>query len=104
MAADASAVAALVSCIAVFLGRLDRVPDVSDAPFSRHPSGLIVLVVAIAALWEMYEWAALAIFPSPSTATGYDDTILDLAMGGAGAFVASLFILWWARTRRTPTS
>lgn len=70
------------------LGRLDRVPDVSDAPFSRHPSGLIVLVVAIglaiAALWEMYEWAALAIFPSPSIATGYDDTILDLAMGGAG--------------------
>lgn len=76
-----------------------RLPDLDDRVFARHRSAVAIVVVAlglaIGALWEMYEWAAVALFSSVSIETDYDDTILDLAMGGTGSLVASMFVIWW---------
>lgn len=83
------------------LARRDRLPNLDAGVFRRHASAVVIVVtalgLAVAALWEMYEWTALALFPSATIKTGYDDTILDLVMGGSGAAVASLALLWWAR-------
>lgn len=83
------------------LARQDRLPALDEGVFRRHATAVVLIVtalgLAVAALWEMYEWSALALFPSATITTGYDDTILDLAMGGLGAVAASLLMLWWAR-------
>lgn len=85
------------------LARYDRLPGLDDGVARRHASAVVVIVgalgLAIAALWEMYEWTALALFPAATISTGYDDTILDLAMGGSGAIAASLLMLWWVKRR-----
>lgn len=82
------------------LAHFHRLPDLDDRVFVRHPSAVAIVVaalgLAIGALWEMYEWTAVALFPSVSIETDYNDTILDLAMGGVGSLFASMFVIRWA--------
>ncbi|THG29348.1 hypothetical protein [Naasia lichenicola] len=46
--------------------------------------------LALAALWEMGEWGGHQL--SETVLVGYDDSILDMAVGGAGAGAAALLV------------
>ncbi len=74
-------------------------PGPQDALIRRHRASVMILTVslglAVASVWEFYEWAANHL-PSTSVHVGYDDTIADLAFGGAGALVAGLLLAAWA--------
>lgn len=50
--------------------------------------------VTVAVLWEIFEWAGNA-FISKEIHVGYIDTLLDIAVGGAGAIVAGLLLARW---------
>ena len=45
----------------------------------------------VACLWEFVEWVAQQLSPG-AIHVGYDDTILDLALGGLGALLAGIFL------------
>ena len=63
------------------------------------PLLVTMLGFTVAALWEFVEWVAEQVTPR-AIHVGYDDTILDLALGGLGALVAGTF-LWFRRRRST---
>ena len=53
-----------------------------------------------AILWELIEFV-MFIKDSPERATAYTDTLGDLALGLAGATLASLVISWWGHKQRS---
>lgn len=62
--------------------------------FDRRGLPLLVLTLsvglALAAVWEMGEWVASRF--DDGVYVGYDDSILDMAMGGAGAGIAAFAV------------
>ncbi|MGA8209537.1 MAG: hypothetical protein WB441_14700 [Nocardioidaceae bacterium] len=86
----------------LMLARLDVMPDVREHMGSTRRFSLVVLVVfvglGLATLWEFYEWVAEQLAPQ-ATQVGYDDTISDLALGGAGSLVAGVLLVTWFRLR-----
>ena len=87
-------------------------PGLQQPPVRAHRLSVVILTVslglAVATLWEFYEWAADQL-PNDSIHVGYDDTIADLALGGCGALLTGLALAKWAATsglgaRRARTS
>jgi hypothetical protein len=83
-----------IAVIALAYGVL-VIPRVADLT-RRSPARAIVYIItvasfglAVAALWEIVEWALNQI-PGVMIATGYVDTIWDLIADAAGAIVAAL--------------
>ncbi|GAA2176929.1 hypothetical protein GCM10009784_25520 [Arthrobacter parietis] len=63
------------------------------------PSRSIVVLtfafgITVAVLWEFAEWAGNA-FISKGIHVGYIDTLIDIAVGGAGAIIAGIFLSMW---------
>ncbi|WP_418606141.1 hypothetical protein [Georgenia sp. SUBG003] len=52
--------------------------------------------LALAVVWELGEWAGHT-YLDPAIFVSYDDTIGDLAAGGAGAAVAGAWLFWCFR-------
>lgn len=50
--------------------------------------------VTVAVLWEFLEWAGNA-FISDGIHVGYIDTLIDIAVGGAGAVLAGMLLARW---------
>lgn len=50
--------------------------------------------VTVAVLWEFLEWAGNA-FISDGIHVGYVDTLIDIAVGGAGAIIAGILLARW---------
>lgn len=50
--------------------------------------------VTVAVLWEFLEWAGNA-FISDGIHVGYIDTLVDIAVGGAGAIIAGILLARW---------
>lgn len=78
------ATAAIAAVGFVALHRCDVVPNPT-----RRRSAIILLPViglAISAVWEMVEWAGKT-FVAPDIFVTYQDTIGDMAVGGAGALL-----------------
>jgi hypothetical protein len=69
--------------------------DRGRVAFDRRPlalAGFVVIIgLALSALWEMGEWAGHT-YVDPAIMVGYDDTVTDMIAGGLGALVASLFV------------
>jgi hypothetical protein len=62
----------------------------------RERAGVLPLLItmlglSVACLWEFVEWVAQQVSPG-AIHVGYDDTILDLALGGLGALLAGTFL------------
>jgi hypothetical protein len=55
------------------------------------PLLLTMVGFTVACLWEFVEWVAHQFAPD-AIHVGYDDTILDLALGGLGALLAGAFL------------
>jgi len=55
------------------------------------PLLLTMLGFTVACLWEFVEWVAQQLSPG-AIHVGYDDTVLDLALGGLGALLAGTFL------------
>lgn len=55
------------------------------------PLLLTMLGLSVACLWEFVEWIAQQLSPD-AVHVGYDDTILDLALGGLGALLAGTLL------------
>lgn len=53
--------------------------------------------VTAAVLWEFYEWVVEQLAPS-GMLVGYTDTVVDLASGLLGSFIAGVLVLHWARS------
>lgn len=87
------------------LARVDLLPDPQDPPIRHNRSSIVVLTVSlgltVASLWELYEWSARRLLDA-SIQVGYDDTIIDLALGGLGSLVAGLALAWWAASGYGP--
>lgn len=74
-----------------------------DRPIRNHRVSVPLLTVslglAVASLWEFYEWAANQL-PNDTIHVGYTDTIADLALGGLGSLVAGLALTRWTASGR----
>lgn len=98
-------VGAVASAAYLALSRLEVLPGIPDLPRQRSKLSVLLVVMltgfGIAAVWEFYEWIAQQFSPK-TIHVGYNDTISDLALGGAGALAAGVCILLWSRrtTRR----
>ncbi len=83
----------------LLLARTDVLPDLHDSTLVHRSFAVVLLTVAlglaVAALWEMYEWTAVTVFDQTSINVGYDDTILDMALGGAGSVLAGVLLRAW---------
>lgn len=57
---------------------------------------LVALAVplALAVLWELYEYACDVLFGTTMQAGGLEDTIVDMAAAGVGAVIAILIAIW----------
>ena len=77
------------------LSRIEVLPDMEVLAHREHPVSVTLLLTmlgfAIATLWEFFEWVAEQFFPK-QIHVGYDDTILDLALGGLGAAIAGVVL------------
>jgi hypothetical protein len=82
----------------LMLAKLELMPDARTiiGATRRFSLALVVTFVglALAAVWEVFEWVEDQYAPH-STHVGYDDTISDLALGGAGSLVAGLCLVLW---------
>lgn len=95
----------------IALGRLDALPDPSDARGShRHLAGIFVVTLAlglaIGAAWEVLEWTSDEVLGSELTG-GEGDTIGDLVADTVGAICGgALLVVWttsgWGTVRRLP--
>jgi hypothetical protein len=94
---------AAAAAVYLMLARLDLMPDVSEELGATRRFSLALLVtfigLALATLWEFYEWVAEQLHPQ-EIHVGYNDTISDLALGGAGSLVAGLLLVTWVHVRR----
>ena len=85
------------------LAHLRLLPAPQEPPVRTHRASLAILTVslglAVASLWEFYEWVAYHL-PHDAVQIGYDDTILDLALGGLGSLVAGFALAGWAAAGR----
>ncbi len=87
----------LIAVLAVILfQRVDLLPALP-----RKPLVLVTVAVGVTAgvLWELGEWAGNR-FLDPSILVGYDDTILDLVVGGLGALLAGMLMPWFTAHSR----
>jgi len=86
----------------LMLAKLELLPDVYEEIAATRRFSLVLLVTIIglglAAVWEFWEWIEEQFAPK-STLVGYDDTISDMALGGAGALVLGVLLLVWFRIR-----
>ncbi|HET6699578.1 MAG TPA: hypothetical protein VFG88_10855 [Nocardioidaceae bacterium] len=86
----------------LMLAKLELLPDVYEQIRATRRFSLVLLVTIIglglAAVWEFWEWIGEQVAPK-STLVGYDDTISDMALGGAGALVLGVLLLVWFRIR-----
>lgn len=76
-----------------------RVVPLPGAPDYRRRTGVVVTTafgLALSAVWEMIEWLG-AVFVD-TIFVAYDDTIGDMAVGGAGSILAGILV---ARVRLT---
>ncbi len=89
----------------LILASMDLLPDPQDPPIRHHRSSVTILTVslglAVASLWELYEWIANRVLVG-TIQVGYDDTIFDLALGGLGSLLAGLALAWWAASGYGP--
>lgn len=88
------------------LVRLRVLPDAEESRRRLRTWTPVVWVtmtgMTAAVLWEFYEWVVEQLAPS-GMHVGYTDTVLDLAAGTAGSFVAGLLVLHWARGHSSQT-
>ncbi len=94
-----AATGATAAMLYLVLARLGLLSDPQDAPIRQHRSSAVILTLSLglaaASLWELYEWIANQFLPN-TIHVGYDDTILDLTMGGIGSLLAGLVLSHWA--------
>ncbi|WP_144795656.1 hypothetical protein [Microbacterium paludicola] len=79
----------------LLLARLGILP-LPGTPHHGTAVGIIIttaLGLALSALWEMIEWLGFT-FISDNIFVEYDDTIGDMAAGGAGALVAGVLVAY----------
>ena len=84
------------------LSALELLPDAREVLDAAKSASLAFLVtclgLAIATVWEFFEWVANEFAPR-QTLVGYTDTISDLALGGLGSLIAGLALTLWLRLR-----
>lgn len=98
------AVAATAYFILVALQLLPSPREVSSTARRSTVALLtVVLGLAIATLWEFYEWVGEQFVPA-QIIVGYDDTILDLALGGGGALIAGALLMLRRQRRASRTA
>lgn len=94
----------IAAMLYLLMDRFGLFPGLQDRPLSSHPSGILLLTVALGfaagAVWELYEWLANNVFGA-SILVSYDDTIADLLMGGCGALIAGIGLITWAAHLRS---
>ncbi|GAA1531268.1 putative membrane protein [Microbacterium ginsengiterrae] len=79
----------------LLLARLGILP-LPGTPHHGAAVGIVIttaLGLALSALWEMIEWLGFT-FISDNIFVEYDDTIGDMAAGGAGALVAGVLVAY----------
>lgn len=85
--------------------RLELLPDLREVTAAVHRAGIAVLTtalgLAVATVWEFYEWVVEQFMPVYMT-VGYNDTILDLLMGGLGSLVAGTALVLLPGLRPRP--
>jgi hypothetical protein len=86
------------------LCKVELLPDGREVLEAAKNASLALLVtclgLAVATVWELFEWVANEFAPK-QTLVGYTDTISDLALGGLGALLAGLALTLWLRLRST---
>jgi hypothetical protein len=94
----------------IALARIEVLPDLRERLTRRHLLGIFVVTfalgVAIGGVWEIFEWAADAVFGS-DLSMGNDDTVGDLVSDTLGALAGGgLLVAWakygWGSVRRIP--
>jgi hypothetical protein len=77
----------------LILARCGVVPGQDEPAFRRRTAIVVVTILglAVSALWEMLEWAGRT-FVTAEIFVTYQDTIGDMAVGGAGALVAGVLV------------
>lgn len=96
------------AAVYLLLVRVQLVPPLQERHVRRAAIVLLTLALGalLAVLWEFYEW--LRYDGAGPPLVGYDDTLLDLAMGCLGSLVAGGGLAVWSRagwgTRRIPLS
>lgn len=86
----------------LLLAQVQLLPDAREELDTTRKASLALLVtclgLAIATLWEFFEWVANQYAPQ-KTLVGYTDTISDLALGGLGSLIAGLALTAWVHLR-----
>lgn len=87
----------------LMLAQLELLPGVEEQLEAARRTSLVLLLtilgLGIAAVWEFLEWIGQQVAPQDMH-VGYTDTILDMALGGAGSLIAGGLLLLWARRHR----
>lgn len=77
------------------LAKWHVLPEATAIAHRKRAAVLPLLVTmtgfTVACLWEFVEWVAQQFSPD-AIHVGYDDTVLDLALGGLGALLAGTFL------------
>lgn len=85
------------------LAHVRLLPGPQDGLVRAHAASLVILTVslglALAVVWEFYEWVAYHL-PNDAIRIGYDDTISDLALGGLGSVMAGFALAGRVAVRR----
>jgi hypothetical protein len=90
---------AIAAMLYLMLARFGLLPGLRVSPLRRHSTSVVLLIVALGfaagSVWELYEWLANHLLAA-GILVGYDDTIADLLMDGAGSLLAGLALVAWS--------
>lgn len=86
----------------LMLARLELLPGIEEQLQAARRFSLVLMLtilgLGLAAVWEFFEWIGQQLAPQDMH-VGYDDTILDMALGGVGSLLAGVLLLLWTRGR-----
>jgi hypothetical protein len=85
----------------LMLARLELLPGIEEQLRATRRFSLVLMLtilgLGLAAVWEFFEWLGQLVAPKDMH-VGYDDTILDMMIGGVGSLLAGGLQLLWKRS------